>query len=205
MCNSERVSKVGNTSGERFREGVAINQSLQCLGHCIHALAESSSATVSSNGHHSGSKGQRIPFRDSVLTKLLMNALGGNSKTIMVGLLLQLLLVSCKLSFILIYRRLRRSVQPTFIMRKLCRLCAMVHILCCCNSLINLLISLADRAKQIRTRATVNEDPTEKLARDLKVENQRLKTILTRGNIDPQWMKNAVNGRSTNPQGPLSN
>ena len=65
--------------------------------------------------------------------------------------------------------------------------------------------SLADRAKQIRTRATVNEDPTEKLARDLKVENQRLKTILTRGNIDPQWMKNAVNGRSTNPQGPLSN
>lgn len=68
----------------KFREGVAINQSLQCLGHCIHALAESSSATTSSNGHNNGSKSQRIPYRDSVLTKLLMNALGGNSKTIMV-------------------------------------------------------------------------------------------------------------------------
>lgn len=59
----------------------------------------------------------------------------------------------------------------------------------------------ADRAKQIRTRAIVNEDPTEKLMRDLKVENQRLKTVLTRGTIDPQWLKNAVNGRPTNPQG----
>jgi hypothetical protein len=83
---SERVSKAGtgNTSGERFREGVAINQSLQCLGHCIHALAESSSASSSNFPMNSHSKNQRIPFRDSVLTKLLMNALGGNSKTIMV-------------------------------------------------------------------------------------------------------------------------
>ncbi len=61
----------------------------------------------------------------------------------------------------------------------------------------------ADRAKQIRTRAIVNEDPTEKLVRDLKVENQRLKTVLTRGTIDHQWLKNAVNGRPTNPQGML--
>jgi hypothetical protein len=83
---SERVSKAGNSSGERFREGVAINQSLQCLGHCIHALAESSSASSINNGTSkpSNGKNQRIPYRDSVLTKLLMNALGGNSKTIMV-------------------------------------------------------------------------------------------------------------------------
>lgn len=79
MLYSERVSKVGNSSGERFREGVAINQSLQCLGHCIRALAETSMSTST----HSN-KTQRIPYRDSVLTKLLMNALGGNSKTIMV-------------------------------------------------------------------------------------------------------------------------
>lgn len=81
---SERISKVGNTSGERFREGVAINQSLQCLGHCIRALAEPSSTATSNSIHSNGQKGHRIPYRDSVLTKLLMNALGGNSKTIMV-------------------------------------------------------------------------------------------------------------------------
>jgi len=79
------VSKAGNSSGERFREGVAINQSLQCLGHCIHALAESSTASsVNGTVKPTNGKNQRIPYRDSVLTKLLMNALGGNSKTIMV-------------------------------------------------------------------------------------------------------------------------
>lgn len=59
-------------------------------------------------------------------------------------------------------------------------------------------VGTADRAKQIRTRATVNEDPTEKLVRDLKIENERLKSLLNRGIIDPQWLK--ANGRPTNPQ-----
>ncbi len=54
-------------------KGVAINLSLTSLGNCIAALAsKASDPTV------------RVPFRDSTLTKLLMNALGGNSKTIMV-------------------------------------------------------------------------------------------------------------------------
>ncbi|EFX76074.1 hypothetical protein DAPPUDRAFT_55475, partial [Daphnia pulex] len=152
LAGSERVSKAGtgNTSGERFREGVAINQSLQCLGHCIHALAESSSA-----------KNQRIPFRDSVLTKLLMNALGGNSKTIMVA-----------------------SISP-----------ADIHYEETLSTL-----RYADRAKQIRTRATVNEKPIEKIVRELKGENQRIKAALTRGNIDPQWVKTVVNGRQSNPK-----
>ena len=69
--------RLDSTSNERQKEGAAINQSLSCLGNCIHALAESSTG-----------KSTRVPYRDSVLTKLLMNALGGNSKTIMVSLLL---------------------------------------------------------------------------------------------------------------------
>lgn len=60
---------------------------------------------------------------------------------------------------------------------------------------------LADRAKQIRTRATVNEKPVEKFVRELKGENQRIKAVLTRGNIDPQWLKTVVNGRQSNPKG----
>ena len=47
--------------------------SLSCLGNVIKALAEQSEG-----------KSTRVPYRGSVLTKLLQNALGGNSKTIMV-------------------------------------------------------------------------------------------------------------------------
>ena len=53
----------------------------------------------------------------------------------------------------------------------------------------------ADRAKQIKTRATVNEDPTDKLLRDLKKENQRLKTLLATGKMDPEQLKYLMNGR----------
>ena len=42
--------------------------------------------------------------------------------------------------------------------------------------------SLADRAKQIKTKATVNEDPTEKLIRNLKDENEKLKELLEKAN-----------------------
>lgn len=58
----------------------------------------------------------------------------------------------------------------------------------------------ADRAKQIRTRALVNKDPTAKIVRELKLENQRLKAVLARGNIDPQWLKTRLKGQPTNPQ-----
>ena len=62
----------------------------------------------------------------------------------------------------------------------------------------------ADRAKQIKTRATVNEDPTEKAIRDLKAENQRLKSLLSKGNVDPQWLKtHSVSVNSNNPLGIL--
>ena len=50
-------------------------QSLSALGNVISALADNSS----------GGKKVKVPYRDSVLTKLLMNALGGNSKTIMIA------------------------------------------------------------------------------------------------------------------------
>ena len=66
-----------------FLQGAAINQSLSSLGNVINALAENSAG-----------KKVRVPFRDSALTKLLQNALGGNSKTVMVcGLFVTLNLV----------------------------------------------------------------------------------------------------------------
>ena len=47
----------------------------------------------------------------------------------------------------------------------------------------------ADRAKQIKTKAVVNEDPTEKLINDLKTENARLKKLLEDSKVDPNLAK----------------
>nr|KAG5702779.1 hypothetical protein BaRGS_003653 [Batillaria attramentaria] len=60
--------KAGENSGDRFKEGCAINKSLFCLSQVISKLSE-------------GVGNQFIPYRDSKLTRILQNALGGNSKT----------------------------------------------------------------------------------------------------------------------------
>ena len=75
LAGSERANSTGAT-GDRLKEGSAINQSLTCLGNVISALAE-----------QSGGKKVLVPYRDSTLTKLLQNALGGNSKTVMIAAL----------------------------------------------------------------------------------------------------------------------
>ena len=73
---SERADSTGAT-GDRLKEGANINKSLSALGNVISALADQSM----------GKKKVLVPYRDSVLTKLLQNALGGNSKTIMIAAL----------------------------------------------------------------------------------------------------------------------
>ena len=73
---SERAGSTGAT-GDRLKEGANINRSLSALGNVISALADLSM----------GKKKVMVPYRDSVLTKLLQNALGGNSKTIMIAAL----------------------------------------------------------------------------------------------------------------------
>ncbi|CAF0703162.1 unnamed protein product [Brachionus calyciflorus] len=75
LAGSEKVSKTG-VEGERLKEGCNINKSLHTLGQVISALADSSS---------SKSKQKHIPYRDSVLTWLLKDSIGGNSKTVMVS------------------------------------------------------------------------------------------------------------------------
>lgn len=74
LAGSEKAEQTGAT-GDRLQEGCAINKSLSCLGNVISALADKAMGK---------GKGQVVPFRDSKLTQMLKNALGGNSKTIMI-------------------------------------------------------------------------------------------------------------------------
>ncbi|KAG5271532.1 hypothetical protein AALO_G00181060 [Alosa alosa] len=75
LAGSERVSKTG-AAGERLKEGSNINKSLTTLGCVISALADQSSGK---------GKNKFVPYRDSVLTWLLKDSLGGNSKTAMIA------------------------------------------------------------------------------------------------------------------------
>ncbi|KAJ3277908.1 kinesin-like protein kif13a [Borealophlyctis nickersoniae] len=92
LAGSERV-KVSNTSGERLKEGANINKSLTTLGLVIKALVERSHSLHSSSPDHdvgsspkSSHKGDVfVPYRDSILTWLLRDSLGGNSKTVILA------------------------------------------------------------------------------------------------------------------------
>ncbi|XP_060574744.1 kinesin-like protein unc-104 isoform X4 [Ruditapes philippinarum] len=78
LAGSERADATG-AKGARLKEGANINKSLTTLGKVISALAEVASKKKK--------KGEFIPYRDSVLTWLLRENLGGNSKTAMIAAL----------------------------------------------------------------------------------------------------------------------
>uniref|UniRef100_A0A4W3H7X1 plus-end-directed kinesin ATPase n=1 Tax=Callorhinchus milii TaxID=7868 RepID=A0A4W3H7X1_CALMI len=131
LAGSERADSTG-AKGTRLKEGANINKSLTTLGKVISALAE----VVSSKKKK---KSDFIPYRDSVLTWLLRENLGGNSRTAMVA-----------------------ALSPADINYD--------------ETLSTL--RYADRAKQIKCNAVVNEDPNAKLIRELKDEVTRLKDLL---------------------------
>uniref|UniRef100_A0A671T8A7 plus-end-directed kinesin ATPase n=1 Tax=Sinocyclocheilus anshuiensis TaxID=1608454 RepID=A0A671T8A7_9TELE len=137
LAGSERADSTG-AKGTRLKEGANINKSLTTLGKVISALAE-----VVSIIHNTCSKKKKktdfIPYRDSVLTWLLRENLGGNSRTAMVA-----------------------ALSPADINYD--------------ETLSTL--RYADRAKQIKCNAVINEDPNAKLVRELKDEVTRLKELL---------------------------
>ncbi|KAK7206158.1 P-loop containing nucleoside triphosphate hydrolase protein [Myxozyma melibiosi] len=75
LAGSERANSTG-ASGSRLREGSNINKSLTTLGRVINILSESAL---------SSKKKELVPYRDSTLTWLLKDSLGGNSKTAMIA------------------------------------------------------------------------------------------------------------------------
>ncbi|XP_030589095.1 kinesin-like protein KIF1B isoform X5 [Archocentrus centrarchus] len=129
LAGSERADSTG-AKGTRLKEGANINKSLTTLGKVISALAEVSKKKK---------KTDFIPYRDSVLTWLLRENLGGNSRTAMVA-----------------------ALSPADINYD--------------ETLSTL--RYADRAKNIKCNAVINEDPNNKLVRELKDEVARLKELL---------------------------
>ncbi len=71
--NLERAC-VSNNIGDRLKEGANINKSLLALGNCINALGE---------GNKKGKP--HVPYRNSKLTRLLKDSLGGNCRTVMIA------------------------------------------------------------------------------------------------------------------------
>jgi kinesin family protein 4/21/27 len=72
LAGSERVNRA-HTEGERLKEGISINKGLLALGNVISALSGE------------GGVGGHVPYRDSKLTRMLQDSLGGNSKTVMIA------------------------------------------------------------------------------------------------------------------------
>uniref|UniRef100_A0A8C2DVR4 plus-end-directed kinesin ATPase n=1 Tax=Cyprinus carpio TaxID=7962 RepID=A0A8C2DVR4_CYPCA len=158
LAGSERADSTG-AKGTRLKEGANINKSLTTLGKVISALAEVDSAP---NKNKKKKKVESfIPYRDSVLTWLLRENLGGNSRTAMVA-----------------------ALSPADINYD--------------ETLSTL--RYADRAKQIRCNAVINEDPNNRLVRELKEEVARLKDLLyAQGLGDIIEMTNAMTGMSPSP------
>ncbi|KAF3700959.1 Kinesin-like protein KIF3C [Channa argus] len=124
LAGSERQSKTG-AKGKRLKEAAQINLSLSALGNVISALVDR--------------KSTHIPYRDSKLTRLLQDSLGGNSKTVMIA-----------------------TVGPSN------------------KNFDETLATLryASRAKNIKNKPRINEDPKDALLREFQEEIARLKAQL---------------------------
>ncbi len=109
-----------------MKEGIKINLSLTALGNVISALCDAG-------------KGKHIPYRDSKLTRLLQDSLGGNTKTVMMA-----------------------AVGPADYNYE--------------ETLSTL--RYANRAKNIKNKPSVNEDPKDALLRQYKEEIERLQKML---------------------------
>jgi len=125
LAGSERQKKTG-AEGALLKEGAKINLSLSALGNVISALSE-------------GKPGKHVPYRDSKLTRLLQDSLGGNTKTLMVAA---------------ISPADYNYDETTSTLR------------------------YANRAKNIKNKPKINEDPKDTMLREFKAEIENLKKLL---------------------------
>jgi kinesin family member 1 len=198
LAGSERADSTGAT-GARLKEGANINKSLTTLGlvisalvrrrrrgpaavHLAHSCSHTSLGPMASvvppaqadqsspDKKKKGAKGDFVPYRDSVLTWLLKDNLGGNSKTTMIATL-----SPADINYDETLSTLRCVRAACSHGRRARPVLAHVGGWPGC--------SYADRAKQIVNKAVVNEDANAKLIRELREEINRLRAMLAGGGI----------------------
>ncbi len=155
LAGSERAVKTGAV-GERLKEGSNINKSLTTLGLVISKLADQAAAAslgAAGRRKETSKSSTFVPYRDSVLTWLLKDNLGGNSKTIMIS-----------------------TISPA------------------ADSYEETLSTLryADRAKRIVNHAVINEDPNNRIIRELREEVEQLKEQLLHATVQTELQERLV-------------
>ncbi|PIA18525.1 kinesin-domain-containing protein [Coemansia reversa NRRL 1564] len=161
LAGSERAGATMAT-GARLREGARINQSLAALGKVISALADQERRPPAPSSSSQASSVPFVPYRDSVLTWLLKDSLGGNSRTFMIA-----------------------TVSPLDYGETLSTL------------------RYASRARHIVNVATVNEDATAKLVRQLREEINELQRQLHKRTAPSATTSNNANGGGVGSGGDL--
>ena len=141
LAGSERQAKTG-ASGTRLKEATKINLSLSALGNVISALVDD--------------KSTHIPYRDSKLTRLLQDSLGGNSKTVMVA-----------------------TIGPASYNYE--------------ETVTTL--RYANRAKNIKNKPKINEDPKDAMLRQFQEEITRLKSLIDKQGGPKKGRKGKKNRR----------
>lgn len=124
LAGSERQSKT-HATGQRLREATKINLSLSALGNVISQLVEG--------------KVTHVPYRDSKLTRLLQDSLGGNTKTVMIAAI----------------SPADYNIEETMTT-----------------------LRYASRAKHIKNKPRVNQDPKDALLKQYEEEIKKLREII---------------------------
>ena len=186
LAGSERVAKTGAV-GDRLKEGAYINKSLSCLGNVINALSKptpSKSLTFTTrtfvvkitNTHaNTGTPGphheKHIPYRDSKLTRLLQESLGGNSLTAMIATVSPCVR-GCIISSLSITHSYHLYTTHDYKITT-----RMFYARTQVQNYYETVSTLkyANRAKNIRNEVKVNEDRNAKIIRELRREIARLK------------------------------
>ncbi|KAK4946803.1 hypothetical protein LTR10_014305 [Elasticomyces elasticus] len=147
LAGSERA-KATEATGQRLREGGNINKSLTTLGRVIAALADPKHARM-----HNSKRANRdiVPYRDSILTWLLKDSLGGNSKTAMIA-----------------------CIAPSDYDETLSTL------------------RYADQAKNIRTKAIVNQDHVSSAEKDAQIQDMQETIRTLRWTLSQQQQNGSV-------------
>nr|CDS17657.1 kinesin family A [Echinococcus granulosus] len=163
---SERQSKTG-AEGQRLYESNKINLSLATLGNVISALADG--------------KSTHVPYRNSKLTRLLQDSLGGNSKTVMLYRFASQLCLNVIISIVWFILKKPISFYSYFRVSPFCSISIIANIGPTDYNYDESISTLryASRAKLIKNAARVNEDPKDALIRQFQKEIAELRAQLS--------------------------